>query len=79
MATELTLTDFTDITKHIHAALEKINTVFTSGILSENEKSTLGELGRAIFRANHDMEHLFMDLEAVPETLKEELHNHFHH
>lgn len=77
--TELVLDDFADITKHIDSALEKINTVYTSGILSENEKSRLGELGRTVYRANHDLEHLFMDLEAVPEKLKQDLHDFFHH
>jgi hypothetical protein len=79
VTTELKLDDFTDVTKYIHSALEKINTIFTSGILSEEEKSQLGKLGRTIFNANHDLEHLFMGLQSVPDTLKKQLQDHFHH
>jgi hypothetical protein len=79
VATELLLDDFTDITKHIHLALESINKIFTSGALSEKEKSQLGNLGRTIYHANHDLEHLFMGLQSVSGKLKKDLDDYFHH
>ena len=43
------------------------------------EKSQLGKLGRTIFNANHDLEHLFGGLQSVPDSLQKELHSYFHH
>jgi len=76
---EIVLDDFTDVTKHINLALEKINKVFTSKHLTEEEKSRLGKLGRSIYWANHELDHLFMELKSVPEKLRDDLRSYYGH
>jgi hypothetical protein len=67
---ELALEDFTEVTDHLFAAMEGINRLFTSEALSDAEKERLGKLGRAIHWASHEMDHLFLELEALPDSLK---------
>ncbi len=76
---ELVLEDFTDVTDYIFKALEKINTLFASSSLTEEEKSELGRLGRSIHSASHEIDHLFLSLESVPSELKKELQAHYNH
>ncbi|MBN1843675.1 MAG: hypothetical protein JW883_15520 [Deltaproteobacteria bacterium] len=76
---ELVLDDFTDVTDYIFKALEKINTLFASSSLTEEEKSKLGRLGRSIHSASHEMDHLFLSLESVPNELKKALQAHYGH
>jgi hypothetical protein len=75
----LVLEDFTGITDDLFSAMEKINRLFTSEALSEAEKERLGKLGRAIHWASHEMDHLFVDLESVPDSLKDDLKKHYEH
>lgn len=77
--TELALEDFTEVTEHLYSAMEKINKLFTSEVLSEAEKERLGKLGRAIHWASHEMDHLFLDLKSVPDALKKDLKAHYEH
>ena len=76
---QLALQDFTGITEDLFSAMEKINKLFTSSALSEAEKERLGKLGRAIHWANHEMDHLFLGLESVPDSLKQDLKKHYDH
>ena len=76
---ELILEDFTDVTSHIYKALDKINTIFKSSALTEEEKSRLGKLGRSIHSAGHEIDHLFHSLESVPSELKDELRAYYDH
>lgn len=76
---ELVLEDFTDVTDYIFKALEKINTLFASSSLTEEEKSKLGRLGRSIHSAGHEIDHLFLSLESVPSELKKALQAHYGH
>ena len=76
---ELILDDYTDVTSYIHRALGKINTIFKSSALTEEEKSRLGKLGRSIHSAGHEIDHLFHSLELVPSKLKDELRAYYDH
>jgi len=76
---KLALEDFTDVTDNLFKAMEKINTLFTSSALSEEEKARLGKLGRTIHWASHEIDHLFLGLESVPDKLKEKLQSHYGH
>mgnify|MGYP001147283269 CR=1 FL=1 len=76
---ELVLADFTGVTDDLFSAMEKINKLFTSEALSKEEKERLGKLGRAIHWASHEFDHLFLDLESLPDALKEDIKAHYQH
>ena len=76
---ELRLENFTAVTDHLFAAMEGINHLFTSQVLSPAEKERLGKLGRTIHWAGHEIDHLFLDLESVPESLKKKIKAHYGH
>jgi hypothetical protein len=76
---ELVLEDFTDVTGHIDKALDKINTLYKSSLLTDSEKAELGRLGRLIYETNHEMDHFFLSLESVPTKLKDALRAYYAH
>ncbi|MGD8513091.1 MAG: hypothetical protein PVG85_03995 [Deltaproteobacteria bacterium] len=76
---DLVLEDFTSVTDHIHRALESINTIYKSSSLTEKQKSEVGRLGRLLHQTGHDMGHVFMTLDSLPDQLKEKLHEHYGH
>lgn len=76
---ELTLENFTVVTDHLFAAMEGINHLFTSQALSPAEKERLGKLGRTIHWAGHEIDHLFLDLKSLSDSLKEEIKTHYGH
>lgn len=76
---ELVLEDFTSVTDYIDRALEKINTIYKSPDLSEEQKSQVGRLGRSLHQTGHDIGHFFMTLESLPNELKEKLHEYYGH
>lgn len=75
----LVLEDFTSVTDYIDRALEKINTIYKSPDLSEEQKSHVGRLGRLLHQTGHDIGHFFMTLEPLPNELKEKLHEYYGH
>lgn len=81
MATQndLVLEDFTSVTDHIHTALESINTIYKSSSLTEKQKAEVGRLGRLLHEVGHDMGHVFMTLDGLPDPLKEKLHEYYGH
>lgn len=76
---ELVLEDFTSVTDHIHMALEKINTIYRSSDLTEEQRSEVGRLGRLLHQTGHDIGHVFMTLDSLPNQLKEQLHEYYGH
>jgi hypothetical protein len=76
---ELVLEDFTRVTDHIHMALESINTIYKSSSLTEKQKAEVGRLGRLLHQTGHDIGHVFMTLESLPDQLKEKLHAYYGH
>jgi hypothetical protein len=76
---ELTIEDFAKVTKLVEQALDQINTLYTSSGLTDEEKSELGRIGRSIYERSHDLDHLFLRLESVPDELKEELRAYYAH
>lgn len=76
---ELVLEDFTSVTDHIHMALEKINTIYRSSDLTEEQRSEVGRLGRLLHQTGHDIGHVFMTLDSLPNQLKEKLHEYYGH
>jgi hypothetical protein len=76
---ELVLEDFTSVTDYIHMALEKINRIYTSSSLTEKQKSEVGNLGRLLHQTGHDIGHVFMTLDSLPDQLKEKLHEYYGH
>lgn len=76
---ELVLEDFTSVTDHIDMALEKINMIYKSSDLTEKQRSEVGRLGRLLHGTGHDIGHIFMTLESLPNHLKEKLHEYYGH
>jgi hypothetical protein len=76
---ELTVEDFTKVTQLVEQALDQINTLYTSSALTDEEKSELGRIGRSIYERSHELDHLFLRLESVPDKLKEELKAYYEH
>ena len=76
---ELVLEDFTSVTDHIHMALEKINRIYKSSSLTEQQKSEVGNLGRLLHQTGHDIGHVFMMLDSLSDPLKEKLHEYYGH
>jgi hypothetical protein len=76
---EFVLEDFTEVTRHIDRALDRINTIYKSTELTEERKSELGRLGRSLHQTGHEIGHFFLTLDSLPSKLKEELQEYFAH
>ncbi len=76
---DLVLEDFTEVTTHIDMALDRINTIYKSPHLSEEQKSALGKLGRVLHNTGHEIDHFFLALDTLPGKLTEELQKHYAH
>jgi hypothetical protein len=75
----LVFEDFTRVTDYIDMALERVNTIYQSSDLTEEQKSEVGRLGRLLHQTGHDIGHFFMTLETLPDELKEKLHEYYGH
>jgi hypothetical protein len=75
----LVFEDFTRVTDYIDMALERVNTIYQSSDLTEEQKSEMGRLGRLLHHTGHDIGHFFMTLETLPDELKEKLHEYYGH
>ncbi len=76
---ELVLEDFTEVTTHIDMALDRVNTIYKSPHLTEEQKSELGRLGRLLHQAGHEIDHLFLALDLIPTKLREALQKYYAH
>ncbi len=76
---ELNLEDFTDVTNCIDMALEKMNTIFKSLDLTEEQKTELRRLGVSLHNTGHDLGHFFLGLELPPSKLKQALQKYYAH
>ena len=76
---ELDLEDFTDVTNYIDMALEKMNTIFKSVDLTEEQKSELRRLGVSLHNTGHELGHFFLGLEQPPTKLQEALQEYYAH
>lgn len=76
---ELVLEDFTEVTTHIDMALDRINTIYKSPRLTEEQKSELGRLGRSLYQIGHEIDHFFLALDSLPSKLIEELQKYYAH
>ena len=76
---EFHIEDFTDVTNFIDMALDRMNTIFNSLELTEEQKSELRKLGISLHNTAHEIGHFFLALEPLPDKLKEALHQHYEH
>ena len=75
----LSFTDFKDVTEHIYMAVDKIDTLFRSLEFSETQQSELGRIGRLLHGVSHDLGHFYLELEFLPEKIREQLHDYYGH
>ena len=76
---KLGLEDFTEVTTHIDMALDRINTIYNSPDLTEEQKSELGRLGRSLYQTGHEIGHFFLALDSLSSKLKEDLQEYYAH
>ena len=76
---ELSFADFKDVTEHIYLAVDKIDTLYKSLELTEYQRSELRRIGKLLHAMSHDIGHLYVELESLPKTLRDELEDYYGH